>query len=173
MFMQELTDKKWYVGVTFRKEMTIKDKLGQRAIECFVPTKEVVSEKDGKKYKAVRLIIPGYVFIHAEQQTVKTLVKDTGLEMRFLKRMSSPEPMVIPDKQMQDFMFLVTFSDQIISVIPPKLKQGDMVRVIKGELKGLEGELIRIKGHKRVVVRISEMLAVASTYIPASFLEKI
>jgi len=33
--------------------------------------------------------------------------------------------------------------------------------------------LIRISGHKRVVIRMSDVLAVATTYIPAAFLEKV
>jgi transcription antitermination factor NusG len=47
------------------------------------------------------------------------------------------------------------------------------VRIIKGSFAGIEGELIRIKGHKRVVVRLEGIAAVATTYIPASFLERI
>ena len=170
--MQGTIDIHWFVGVTFRKELWIKDKLNQMQIECFVPTKEVVREKDGKKVKGQQLLTPGYVFVHTDLHTAKSLPGTVGMEMRFLKNYSDSTPVIVPDRQMRDFMFLVTFSEQVIPLIPHKLKQGDRVRVIKGELKGLEGELIRIKGHKRVVVRISDMLAVATTYIPASYLEK-
>ena len=38
--------------------------------------------------------------------------------------------------------------------------------VIKGEFAGIEGELIRIKGHKRVVVRLEGAFSLATTYIP-------
>ena len=37
----------------------------------------------------------------------------------------------------------------------------------------LEGELLRIKGHKRVIVRLEGVVSVATSYIPGSFLEKI
>ena len=40
-------------------------------------------------------------------------------------------------------------------------------------MKGVEGELIRIKGHRRVVVRLNDVISVATTYIPATMLEKI
>ena len=40
-------------------------------------------------------------------------------------------------------------------------------------LLGLEGELVRLKGHKRVVIRLDGVASIATSYIPSSFLEKI
>ena len=45
-------------------------------------------------------------------------------------------------------MFLLDFSEDAVQVLNENLRQGDRVRVIKGEFAGIEGELIRIKGHK-------------------------
>ena len=53
------------------------------------------------------------------------------------------------------------------------LKKGDRVRVVKGPLAGLEGELMRIRGHKRVIIRLEGVASIATSYIPGSFLEKI
>ena len=60
-----------------------------------------------------------------------------------------------------------------IDVVTEQLKKGDKVRVIKGDFAGIEGELIRVKGHKRVVVRLEGVVSLATAYIPGSFLEKI
>jgi transcription antitermination factor NusG len=81
--------------------------------------------------------------------------------------------MIIPEKQMEDFMFLLNFSDKAIKVINRDLRPGDRVRVIKGNFAGIEGELIRVQGHKRVVVRLKGVVSLATTYIPGSFLERI
>jgi hypothetical protein len=43
----------------------------------------------------------------------------------------------------------------------------------KNGVAGIEGELIRIKGHKRVVVRLEGLFSLATTYIPSSFLERL
>lgn len=80
---------------------------------------------------------------------------------------------MIPDKQMEDFMFLLDFSTDGVEVLNKDLKRGDRVRVIKGPLLGLEGELVRLKGHKRVVIRLDGVASIATSYIPSSFLEKI
>ena len=74
---------------------------------------------------------------------------------------------------MQDFMFLLDFSTEGVEVLNKDLKRGDRVRVIKGSLQGLEGELVRLKGHKRVVVRLEGVASIATSFIPGSFLEKI
>ena len=42
-----------------------------------------------------------------------------------------------------------------------------------GSFAGIEGELVRIAGHRRVVVRIDNLFTVATVYIPGNYLEKI
>ena len=38
---------------------------------------------------------------------------------------------------------------------------------------GIEGELIRIAGHRRVVVRLENLFSIATVFIPSGYLEKI
>lgn len=86
--------------------------------------------------------------------------------MNYLLNLETRQLLVVPDKQMQDFMFLLDFSEDAVQVLNENLRQGDRVRVIKGEL-------IRIKGHKRVVVRLEGAFSLATAYIPGSYLERI
>jgi hypothetical protein len=76
---------------------------------------------------------------------------------------------------MKDFMFLQDFSDRIILLTHPEdLRGGDRVRVIGGEFAGIEGELYRIQGHRRVVVRLEGLVSVAmGSYIAKENLEKV
>jgi hypothetical protein len=76
---------------------------------------------------------------------------------------------------MADFCFLHThFEGLTVLPEPEKLTGGEKVRVIGGEYAGIEGEIYRIKGHKRVVVRLGRDLAVAAgSYIAKENLEKI
>jgi transcription antitermination factor NusG len=74
---------------------------------------------------------------------------------------------------MENFMFLLDLSESAMRIENANLKRGDRVRVIKGDFAGIEGELIRIKGHKRVVVRLEGLFSLATTYIPGAYLEKI
>jgi transcription antitermination factor NusG len=72
-------------------------------------------------------------------------------------------------------MFLQDFSDKtFILPNPENLQGGEKVRVIKGEFAGIEGELYRIKGHKRVVVKLEGLASLAmGNYIAKECLERI
>ena len=70
-------------------------------------------------------------------------------------------------------MFLLDFSESAVRIENANLKRGDRVRVVKGDFAGIEGELIRIKGHKRVVVRLEGLFSLATAYIPGAYLEKV
>jgi transcription antitermination factor NusG len=81
---------------------------------------------------------------------------------------------VIPDEQMRQFLFLQNFSDRTFFLPNPEnLRGGERVKVVGGEFAGVEGELYRIKGHKRVVVKLGNSLAVATSYIAKEHLERV
>ena len=83
----------------------------------------------------------------------------------------------IPEKQMSLFRLVVEsgleglefFADDDIT----RFRQGDKVRVIDGPLKGAEGYIRRIHKNRRLLVSISGVIAVATSYIPPENLEKI
>ena len=118
-------------------------------------------------------VIPNLVFIHTTLKTCMSLIQEYAFDMRYLRDRETGNFLIVPDKQMNDFMFLLDFSKEMVEVVNENLKKGDKVRVIKGDFAGIEGELIRVKGHKRVVVRLEGVVSLATAYIPSSFLEKI
>ena len=159
-------DKKinWYVAHTrVNQEVWIKKKLDELGIENFLPQEEQVRV----------LVIHGMIFIHTDKATSFSLINDHGLNIVYLKDIEGRHSLIVPDKQMHDFMFLLDFSPSGIEVLNKNLKRGDRVRVIKGPLQGLEGELVRLMGHKRVVIRLEGVVSIATSYIPGSFLERI
>ena len=150
-----------------RKEnQAILGAVGYRALYTF-------PNRYKRKRKVEKPVIPNLIFIHSDYNTCLSLVNEYKLSMNYLLNLETRQLLVVPDKQMQDFMFLLDFSEDAVQVLNENLRQGDRVRVIKGEFAGIEGELIRIKGHKRVVVRLEGAFSLATTYIPGSYLERI
>ena len=147
------TDKlNWYAAYTrVNQELVIKKKLDELGVENYLPQEERVRETPLGRKKIRVILIHGMI----------------------LKDREGRRSLIIPDKQMEDFMFLLDFSTDGVEVLNKDLKRGDRVRVIKGPLLGLEGELVRLKGHKRVVIRLDGVASIATSYIPSSFLEKI
>ena len=164
----------WYAAYTrINQELTVKKRLDGLKIENYLAMREEVRETSSGRKNMRVILIPHLIFIRTDQITAFSLLNEHGLNVVYLKDLETRHLLIVPDKQMRDFMFLLDFSDSTVEVINEELKRGDRVRVIKGPLIGLEGELLRIKGHKRVIVRLERVVSVATSYIPGSFLEKI
>jgi len=164
----------WYAArVKYQTERKMKIWLDKQTIENFIPFRTVLVERNGRKIKREKPIVPGLLFIRTTYQTACVLPVESTIKMVYLRNLESHQLLIVPDKQMQDFMFLLDFSEAAVQIENTNLRRGDRVRVIKGDFAGIEGELVRIKGHKRVVVRLEGLFSLATTYIPSAFLEKI
>lgn len=164
----------WYAAKTKNNsEKKVKSLLEKFNVEHFLPIRKTLSERNGKKVHVLKPLVPNLVFIHTDFKTALSLVNDSRFPMSYMIDYMTRSLLVVPDKQMKDFMFLLDFSEEAVQVSNENLRRGDRVRVIKGDFAGIEGELVRIKGHKRVVVRLEGLFSLATTYIPGSFLEKI
>ena len=164
----------WYAAYTrVNQELLIKKKLDELGIENYLPQEELVRETTLGRKKIRVILIHGLIFVRTDKATSFSLLNDYMLNIVYLKDRENRHSLIIPDKQMEDFMFLLDFSTDGVEVLNKDLKRGDRVKVVKGPLQGLEGELVRLKGHKRVIVRLDGVVSIATSYIPGSFLEKI
>ena len=173
--MLKLSDNElhWYVANTCRQEKKIKQRLDSMGIENFIPFQQIARKIHGVDKLIEVPVIPNLVFIHTTFKSCMSLIQEYAFDMRYLRDRETGNFLIVPDKQMNDFLFLLDFSKEMVEVVNENLKKGDKVRVIKGDFAGIEGELIRVKGHKRVVVRLEGVVSLATAYIPGSFLEKI
>ena len=164
----------WFAARTRKdQEFAIRNSLEKLNVECFMPTQFVIRQLKYRKRRVEVPVIRNLIFVRTTKDRAWSITKDYNVQLFYMKDLRTNSLLIIPDKQMRDFMFLLDFSDSTVEVINEELKRGDRVRVIKGPLIGLEGELLRIKGHKRVIVRLEGVVSVATSYIPGSFLEKI
>jgi transcription antitermination factor NusG len=164
----------WYAAkVKYQTEKKIKSWLDEISIENFIPFRTVVVERNGKRIRKEKPLVPGLLFVRTNYRKALSLPVESAITMNYMRNIETHQLLVVPDKQMEDFMFLLDFSEAALQIENTNLKRGDRVRVIKGDFAGIEGELIRIKGHKRVVVRLEGLFSLATTYIPGSFLERL
>jgi transcriptional antiterminator NusG len=73
---------------------------------------------------------------------------------------------------MERFKFMLDYSEEAVEMCSTPLAPGEMVRVIKGPLAGMEGELVNVDGRSKVVVRL-EMLGYAGVDMPVGFVEAV
>ena len=85
------------------------------------------------------------IFVHvdaAERSQVLTL----SAISRYMVLHGEHTPAVIPDEQMERFKFMLDYSDEAVEMCTAPLAPGELIRVVKGPLKGLEGELVEMDG---------------------------
>ena len=74
---------------------------------------------------------------------------------------------------MDNFIKLTSIDDEHILLIDEEngtYKQGDYVRIIDGQFKGIEGRVTKITGQKRVIVELPGICSIATAYIPKGFI---
>jgi len=155
---------RWYPAkVKHTAEKNIQHFLEQAGIEHYIPL------QDGKS------AVPGLIFVHTDYARAISLREESGNAISYLPDSINQGFQVISDTEMQQFLFLQRLAGKFYFLPDPEnLKGGEKVRVTGGEFAGIEGELYRLRGHKRVVVRLGNMLSVAmSEYIAKEHLEKI
>lgn len=81
-------------------------------------------------------------------------------------------PAVIPDEQMARFRFMLDYSEEAICMNSSPLARGEKVRVVKGPLTGLVGELVNVDGKSKIAVRLN-MLGCACVNMPIGYVEAI
>lgn len=131
-----------------------------------------------------RPMVSSLLFVRASEGGIKEISEmlkgpaDLNKPEGFVYRSSDWQDFsVIPDRQMTMFILITNSGESGLSFFSADdlshFQKGDMVRVTEGPLKGAEGYVRRIKKHHRLLVSIEGVVAVATSYIPPQFLEKI
>ena len=119
------------------------------------------------------------VFVHVNEQERLQVLKDFPVIKCFLTdKAAQPNEFgrhpfaVIPDKQMERLQFMLYNADSAVSFTSEPLSQGDHIRVVRGPLATLEGQVIRQNNSSCLVVTL-DTLGSAMVTISPDDLEKI
>ena len=137
-------------------------------VRSYIPLLHEDTVAGDKKIRKRKPAVSSLMFIRQSEHYLLELqdrMKASCPFMAYFDR-ETKKPAVIPDREMELFM-------QITSADTSDLEySGDKVRVTGGPFKGAEGYIKRIRGNRRLVVALEGIIAVATTYIPGRFLEK-
>lgn len=132
-------------------------------------------------------LVPSLMFIHCTESFLKTLKHNHLSEFSYYTRYADKEltdietkkqlqkvPAIIPDDQMQAFIWLTSEDHEISYLGEPKdIKLGDRVRVTEGPFKGFVGNIKRIKKDRKFVITIGSIAAFTIGGITHKMVEKI
>ena len=167
----------WYaLRVTYNRELRVKDELDAMGVTTFVPMQYRKVVRGGRMVKRLVASVHNLVFVLVEPEQLKSYMETTQLPVRYIYNRETRQPIVVPRWQMDNFIAVAgTYDEQLIYLNPDPndFASGDRVRILGGPFEGAEGVFVRVKGDRRVVVSIEGVVAVATTYIHPSLLQKL
>lgn len=162
----------WHaVYTTSRSEKRVKERFEIQGIEHFLPIQTIIRQWKYRKQKVRIPVIAGMIFVKVSRAEQLQVLRTPGV-VTFLRLRGSSTAAIIPDKQIEDFRFLVEYSDHEIEITNENIEIGDRVIVTGGSLQGLTGELIQRKGEFKVIVRV-EAFGCAMVTIPGALVEPV
>lgn len=163
---------KWYCAYVLpQHERKAAEALQKMGIDHFLPIQKVKRQWSDRVKVIDKVLLPRMIFVHATEKD-RILAVNTIDCMKSYMGLQRGVPVVIPDNQMKDFIFMVTHSDHEVEVSSERFAPGDHVKVTRGQLEGLECELLSVKGRKCVAVRLGP-LGTMMIEMPLSALTKI
>ncbi len=150
------------------------------SVETYVPTqREKHLWKNGRKKMVDRVLCPSYLFIRCTESTRYLISKYASFVKGFIKdhARTVDQSRIVPfayitDQQMDDFRRMVEQTEMPVTINPSTLKQGDMVKVGTGPLKGLKGYMLHDGEGKTTFAICINILGSARVELPISYLEK-
>ena len=148
---REAHPKRWIAALV---QMCTEKKVGERltklGMENYVPTQTEIRQWSDRKKKVERVVIPMVVFVHTDEKTELTLRMQSFIR-KILTYPGQTAAAVIPEDQIERLKFMLKQSDSPVEMMEQNLQVGDKVHILRGALKGLEGELCRCIPEKSMV----------------------
>lgn len=158
----ETFPRRWYVAiVNHNTEKKVAERLSGAGHEVWVASQQVRRIwKNGRKAMIDRVVIPSKVFVKCTESERRELVKlsyiNRFLSDRALSGVSGAAKLAtIPQDQIDRLRFMLGQSDIPVEISSVPFKPGDHITVVRGSLKGLRGEIVRVaEGKTELAVQI-------------------
>ena len=129
----------WYaVWTRSRHEQVVREQLERKQISAFLPTVTRWSRWKDRKKKIDWPLFPGYCFARFDPEDVLPVLKCTGVVniVSFEGR-----PAAIPEHELESIRVLIGSDLQFDPC--PMIREGMLVEVVHGPLRGVIGRLLR------------------------------
>ena len=151
----------WYALWTrSRHEQVVRDQLLQKQFETFLPTIPKWSRWKDRKKKIDWPLFPGYCFARFDPADALPILKCTGV-VNIVSFDGKPAP--IPSYELDSIRVLIGSEMQFDPC--PLIKEGMMVEVVHGPLRGVKGRLLRKDVHRAQLVLSVDLIGQAVSVV--------
>ncbi|MCM1377003.1 MAG: UpxY family transcription antiterminator [Clostridium sp.] len=164
----------WFaLSAPYRREMRARELFESLGIETFVPMQQLLEETaGGRRKRTLRPAVPNLLFARSTRSQLQAFKTQYPIVQYITRPIDGRnEPIIVPDRQMEDFRRAITKSLDTILYFKPSeidLSKGKRVRIIGGVLNGVSGTLMKVKGarSRRLVIMLEGLGAVAAEVEP-------
>jgi transcription antitermination factor NusG len=158
-------DIQWFaIWTRSRHEQAVVDQLEKKRIDVFLPTIPRWSRWKDRKKKIDWPLFPGYCFARFNPVDTLPILKCNGV-VSIVSFDGKPAP--IPEYELQSIRLLVGSDLQYDPC--PLIREGMMVEVVHGPLRGVVGRLLRKDAHRaRLVLSVDLIGQAVSVEVDAS-----
>ncbi len=154
----------WFaVWTRSRAEKAVEEHLARKDVEVFLPTITRWSRWKDRKKRIDWPLFPGYCFARFDPDHLLAIVSSPGVAS-VVSFDGKPAP--IPDIEIEGIRTLVTSGLQFDPC--PLIKEGQVVEVIHGPLKGVVGRLQKKERHARLVLSVDLIGRAVSVTVDAA-----
>jgi transcription antitermination factor NusG len=155
----------WFaIWTRSRHEQVVREQLEQKQIDAFLPTITRWSRWKDRKKKIDWPLFPGYCFARFDPENVLPVLKCSGV-VSIVSVEGRPAP--IPEFELENIRLLIGSELQFDPC--PLIKEGMMVEVVHGPLRGVIGRLMRKDTqHARLVLSVDLIGQAVSVEVDAA-----
>jgi transcription termination/antitermination protein NusG len=154
----------WFaVWTRSRHEQVVREQIQEKGLEAFLPTVTKWSRWKDRRKKIDWPLFPGYCFARFDPADRLSVLKCTGV-VSIVSFNGDIAP--IPDLEIDSLRKLVTSELQYDPC--PLIKEGTMVEVVHGPLKGVVGRLLRKGAHARLILAVDLIGQAVSVEVDAA-----
>jgi transcription elongation factor/antiterminator RfaH len=156
----------WYaLQVRSRKESYVAAQIQGQGFECLLPTYKSIRKWSDRLKELEQPLFPGYLFCRFDFQNRRPVITTPGvLQIVGFGRTAAP----VADDEIEALKLAV--SCETPKQPWPYLEIGQKVRVIYGNLTGLQGILVNVKGNHRVVLSVTLLQRSVALEVETSWL---
>lgn len=162
---------RWFAArVRSGHELKMRDRLGELGVRNYIPSHQVTRVRGHKRCKVEAPVIPNLIFLYCTKPQAFALANGYGLPLKYLIDHATRTLLEVPTKQLDDFIRVIEEDPSTLCPPDQVFEPGQWVRVVAGNLAGVEGQVEMLPNRTFLVISVCGLLH-ARIQIPRAYVK--
>lgn len=137
-----------------RAEKKLYKELCSRGIECYLPLQKELRQWSDRSKWVEEPLLRSYLFVKVSEREYYDVI-NSSFAVKYVTFGGKAVP--IPEEQIEALRIFLEDENRKVDLSQDNLEKGESVEVVAGPLKGIQGEIIQIRGKNRIVIRFDSL----------------